>query len=241
MNAPSGLDLDRIAEAVTAVRRRVDAATCAARRDPSTVTVVGVAKWHPAEAVQAARQAGLHDIGENYAQELAGKAHRIDGVRWHFIGRLQRNKVRLVLSTGALVHSLDSVELARALGRQAQAAGRPAEALVQVEVDNRAAAHGIRPADLPDFLDVCRRIEGLHVRGLMAMPAYGPPEVSRVAYAAVASLRDHLLRDRLAGDLPELSMGMSHDFETAIVEGATMVRVGTAIFGPRPTHPDRDT
>ncbi len=235
MTAPATVDVGRIAAAVADVRRRVDAAAHAAGRDPASVMLIGVAKWQPAEAVAAARDAGLQDIGENYAQEMADKTRRVDGVRWHFIGRLQRNKVSLVLEAGALVHSLDSVPLARALGRRAAAVGRVAEALVQVEVDDRGAAHGIRADELPDFLAMCRGIEGLRVRGLMAMPAHTTPEQSRTAYAAVAALRAHL-----GQDLPELSMGMSHDFEPAIAEGATMVRVGTAVFGPRPPQAGGD-
>jgi pyridoxal phosphate enzyme (YggS family) len=230
MSAPVALDGARIAGAIATVRRRIDAAARAAGRDPAAVTLIGVAKWQPVEAIEAASRAGLRDIGENYAQELADKARRVGGVRWHFIGRMQRNKAALAVGAGAVVHSLDSLELARTLGRRAVAAGRETEALVQVEVDDRGAAHGIRPGDLPGFLAACREIEGLRLRGLMAMPAYSTPDVSRVAYAAVAALRDE--QD---DDLPELSMGMSHDFEAAIAEGATMVRVGTAIFGPRPT------
>jgi pyridoxal phosphate enzyme (YggS family) len=229
MTAPATVDVGRITAAIAAVRGRIDAAARAAGRDPATVTLVGVAKWQPAESVEAARRAGLRDIGENYAQEMADKAHRIEGVRWHFIGRLQRNKVSLVLGADALVHSLDSVPLARALGRRAADSGRVAEALVQVEVDDRSAAHGIRAADLPDFLETCRGIEGLRIRGLMAMPAHSTPEQSRIAYASIATLRA-----QLGYELPELSMGMSHDLEPAIIEGATMVRVGTAVFGPRP-------
>jgi pyridoxal phosphate enzyme (YggS family) len=225
---------DRIADAVVAVRARIDAAARTAGRDPATVMLVGVAKWQPVSAVEAACRAGLCEIGENYAQELVEKARQVHGVRWHFIGRLQRNKVGLIVNAGALVHSLDSVEVARALGRRAVAAGRVVRALVQVEVDDRGAAHGIRPHDLPDFLTACRGIKGLETCGLMVMPAFGHPDASRAAYAGVSALRA-----RHRDELPELSMGMSHDFEAAVAEGATMVRVGTALFGPRPVRPDR--
>jgi PLP dependent protein len=224
---------DRIADAVAAVQARIDAAARSAGRDPATVALIGIAKWQPVSAVEAACRAGLCEIGENYAQELAEKARQVDGVRWHFVGRLQRNKVGLIVGAGALVHSLDSVEVARTLGRRAMAAGRVVRALVQVEVDDRSAAHGIRPHDLPEFLTACRRIEGLAVRGLMVMPAYGHPDASRAAYASAAALQA-----RQREELPELSMGMSHDLEAAVAEGATMVRVGTALFGPRPAQRD---
>jgi PLP dependent protein len=218
-----------VAERVAAVRGRIAAAARSAGRDPAAVTLVAVAKYQPVPAIQAAVAAGVSDVGENYAQALKAKAAEVDapGVRWHMVGRVQRNKAGVLVATGALVHSLDSVELARAIGRRASAAGTTVEALVQVEVDQREAAHGVRPEALPAFVDACHRIDGLRLRGLMVMPA--PETDPRAAFEQVAEL------GRLVGpEMPHLSMGMSADLEEAVAAGATMVRIGTAIFGPRP-------
>lgn len=238
------------------VRGRIAKAARAAGRDPGDVTLVAVAKLHPAAAVAAARDAGVTDIGENYAQELDAKAAEVDGVRWHLVGRLQRNKAGLAVAHEALVHSLDSLPLAEALGRRAVAAGTTAEALVQVELADRPAAHGISPDQLKAFVTACREVDGLRVRGLMTMPPpTGDPERNRAVFARLAELGADLatigvldVRDslrRTAGGRgedpagspaarPHLSMGMSADLEVAVEEGATLVRVGTAIFGPRP-------
>ncbi|WP_243725344.1 YggS family pyridoxal phosphate-dependent enzyme [Actinomadura rubrisoli] len=219
-----------ISERVERVRERISAAAARGNRDPGDVTVVAAAKFQPVSAILAAARAGLHDVGENYPQELDGKAPSIPGVRWHLIGRLQRNKVKIAVSRGALLHSLDGLALARALGRRASQAGTTAEALIQVEVTDRSAAHGVPAGDLPGFHAACQEIEGLRIRGLMVMPALGGrPEESRAAFARTAELA------RVLGPgSRELSMGMSDDFEVAVEEGATLVRVGTAIFGPRP-------
>ena len=129
-----------------------------AGRDPGEVTLVAVAKLFPPAAIRAAVAAGVADIGENYAQDLEAKAAVVPAVRWHFVGRLQRNKAGVLVRVGALVHSLDSLAGARALGRRAHAAGTTARALVQVEVDERAAAHGVRPADLAAFVTACQAV-----------------------------------------------------------------------------------
>lgn len=229
---PAGPDLAGIPRRIAAVRRRVAEAAERAGRDPDGVTVVAVAKLQPVAAVRAAVAAGVPDIGENYAQELAAKAAEVDGARWHFIGRLQRNKARQLVEAGALVHSLDSLPAAAALGRRADEAGTVARALVQVELVARAAAHGVPAAGLEEFLAACRRTEGLEVVGLMLMPPPAPSaEATRPLFRRLAELAR-----RLGGDLRELSMGMTADFEVAVEEGATLIRVGTAIFGPRPVE-----
>jgi pyridoxal phosphate enzyme (YggS family) len=172
--------------------------------------------------------AGVTDVGENYAKDLVAKAAEVPGVRWHFVGRLQRNKAGVLVEAGALVHSLDTLAGARALGRRAVAAGTTARALVQVEVDDREAAHGVRPNDLDGFLDACRATDGLAVEGLMVMPAPADdPEATRPAFRRTAELA-------AGSGLAALSMGMTADFEVAVEEGATLIRVGTALFGPRP-------
>ena len=230
MNRPAATELDAVAGRVAAVRQRIAAAAERAGRDPDGVTLVAVAKLQPPEAARAAVAAGVPDLGENYAQELAAKAAEVQGARWHFIGRLQRNKARQLVELGALVHSLDSLAGARALGARAVEAGTVAGALVQVEIERRAAAHGVPAAELEEFVAACRQVEGLRLHGLMLMP---PPadsaELTRPLFRRLAELARPF-----GGDLQELSMGMTADYEVAVEEGATMVRVGTAIFGPRP-------
>jgi PLP dependent protein len=230
VNRPAATELDAVAGRVAAVRERIAAAAERAGRDPDGVTLVAVAKLQPPEAARAAVAAGVPDLGENYAQELAAKAAEVQGARWHFIGRLQRNKARQLVELGALVHSLDSLAGARALGARAVEAGTVAGALVQVELERRAAAHGVPAAELEEFVAACRQVEGLRLHGLMLMP---PPsdsaELTRPLFRRLAELARPF-----GGDLKELSMGMTADYEVAVEEGATMVRVGTAIFGPRP-------
>jgi PLP dependent protein len=227
---PVGVAVDpgAVAANVAAVRERVAAAADRAGRDPGAVTLVAVAKLFPAAAVRAVVEAGVADVGENYAKDLERKAAEVPGVRWHFVGRLQRNKAGVLVEARALVHSLDSLAGARALGRRAVAAGTTARALVQVEVDDREAAHGVGPADLTAFLDACRAVDGLEVDGLMVMPAPADdPEATRPAFRRTAELA-------AGAGLAQLSMGMTADFEVAVEEGATLIRVGTALFGPRP-------
>ena len=230
MNRPAATELDALAGRDAAVRQRIAAAAERAGRDPDRVTLVAVAKLQPPEAARAAVAAGVPDLGENYAQELAAKAAEVQGARWHFIGRLQRNKARQLVELGALVHSLDSLAGARALGARAVEAGTVAGALIQVELERRAAAHGVPAAELEEFVAACRQVEGLRLHGLMLMP---PPadsaELTRPLFRRLAELARPF-----GGDLKELSMGMTADYEVAVEEGATMVRVGTAIFGPRP-------
>jgi pyridoxal phosphate enzyme (YggS family) len=229
VNCPAAT-VGAVAGRVAAVRGRIAAAAARAGRDPDAVTLVAVTKLQPPEAARAAVAAGVPDLGENYVQELAAKAAEIKGARWHFIGRLQRNKARQLVELGALVHSLDSLAGARALGARAAEAGTVATALVQVELDQRAAAHGVPAADLGEFVEACRQVEGLRLRGLMLMPPPADsPELTRPLFRRLAELARPF-----GGDLPELSMGMTADYEVAVEEGATMVRIGTAIFGPRP-------
>jgi hypothetical protein len=212
------------------VRARIAAAAHRVGRQPSAVTLVAVSKGFGPEQVTAAHEAGQVDFGENRVQELLAKAAAIRGVRWHFIGRLQRNKVRDVVGTATLIHSVDRPRLAEALGERARAAGRLQRILLQVNVSGDPAKGGCTLAAAPDLLAHVRAIEGLACEGLMTMPAAGVDP-----RPAFARLRD--LRDELATDFPEvrhLSMGMTHDFEVAVEEGATIVRLGEAVFGPRP-------
>ncbi len=214
-----------------AVKARVDAACERASRDPASVTIVAVSKTHPAEAVRAAAAAGATDFGENYAQELVAKRDACGDVRWHFIGRLQRNKAKLVAGKVVLVHAVDSVELGHELAKRAAGVLQPV--LISVNVAGEDTKGGVAPAAVPDLSRALAAIDGLRLDGLMTMPPPADdPEASRPCFVALRDLRDRT-QDALGRALPVLSMGMSGDYEVAIACGATHVRIGTAIFGTR--------
>jgi len=216
-----------IAERWREVRARVDAACERAGRDPAEVTIVAVSKTHPAEAVREAAAAGATDFGENYAQELATKRGECGEVAWHFIGRLQRNKAKLVAGQVALVHAVDTLELAQELGKRA---GRIQPILVAVNLAGEATKGGVTEAGAADLSRALTGVANVRLDGLMTMP---PPDVDpEPHFRALRALRDRLAAD-LGRALPVLSMGMSSDFELAIACGATHVRIGTAIFGSR--------
>lgn len=220
-----------VTERLAQVRARLDAAVTLARRARGDVTLVAVSKGQPAEAVEEAYRLGQRDFGENYAQELRDKARalaHLEGLRWHFIGPLQTNKVKYVAPTAVMLHTLDRVELAVALGERVVKEGRTLPVLLEVNVGNEASKHGVAPQEAAALLEKVRAVPGLNVVGLMCIP----PE--RDDPAQVGGDFETLARlgERLG--LPQLSMGMSHDFEEAVRHGATLVRVGTAIFGARP-------
>jgi pyridoxal phosphate enzyme (YggS family) len=199
--------------------------------------VVAVSKTHPADAVRAASAAGARDFGENYVQELVAKAAELTAappayeIRWHFIGRLQRNKARLVAGRVALVHAVDSLELAEELGKRAGGAVQPI--LLAVNLAGEATKGGITGEAAPALARSLAAVAGTSLDGLMTMPPPADdPEASRPHFVALRALRDRLA-DELGRPLPILSMGMSHDFDVAIACGATHVRIGTAIFGSR--------
>ena len=212
------------------VRARVDEACDRAGRDPKAVTIVAVSKTHPAAAVREAAAAGATDFGENYAQELVAKRAEAGDVRWHFIGRLQRNKAKLVAGQVALVHAVDSAELAQELAKRA-ATLQPI--LLSINVAGEDTKGGIAPAHALELARGISSIANVRLDGLMTMPPPSDdPEASRPAFTALRGLRDNL-EQALGTPLPVLSMGMSGDFEVAIACGATHVRIGTAIFGVR--------
>jgi pyridoxal phosphate enzyme (YggS family) len=229
-----GVGGETIAARWRAVREAVDEACVAAGRAPSDVTIVAVSKLHPARAIDEAIAAGATDLGENYAQELVAKLAAVHGTpRWHFIGRLQRNKAKLVAGKVALIHAVDSLELAVELGKRAAAHGVVQPVLAAVYIGGEAQKTGVLPADAPAFLDGLRATAGVRLDGLMTMPPPADdPEDVRPAFLALRDLRDRLAT--AASPLPHLSMGMSADFAVAIACGATLVRIGTAIFGARP-------
>ena len=212
------------------VRARVDAACMRAGRSPGDVTIVAVSKLHPAAAVLEAAAAGATDFGENYAQELADKRAGCGDVRWHFIGRLQRNKAKLVAGQVALVHAVDTFELAAELGKRASSL-QPI--LIAVNLAGELTKGGVTEAAALPLALAIAGVPNVRLDGLMTMPPPADdPEANRPVFDALRVLRDRVA-DTLGRPLPVLSMGMSDDFEVAIACGATHVRIGTAIFGPR--------
>lgn len=216
------------------VRARIAAACARSGRDPSEVTLVAVAKTFPADAISAVARAGCPDIGENRAQELKQKAAVLgsEAIRWHFVGPLQTNKVRHVVGTAVLIHSVDRPGLGEAIARRAGTLGIVQDVLIEVNVAGEATKSGVEPPRLGDLARRLSGMDGVAVRGLMAIPPVaGDPARAGAHFDLLASLRDEV-----AAEVPtatELSMGMSRDYEVAIERGATIVRVGEAIFGPR--------
>lgn len=226
-----------IAERLARARDRIARASAAVGRDPASVRLVAVSKTKPADAIREAYAAGQRDFGENYAQELATKAVELadlTDLRWHFIGHLQTNKARFVARAAHMVHTVDGPSLARELGKRAAKEGwgetrERMPVLVEVNVGGEPQKHGASAGDLRDVLASVDAEPSLVLRGLMTMPP-NDLEAARRVFEALASLRNlHGGKARL----PELSMGMSDDLEVAIASGATLVRVGTAIFGTR--------
>ena len=236
--SPGPTDPTDVAARLAAVRARIDAAV--ARRGPGpVVTLVGVTKRQPLPAIEAAAAAGLRDFGESYAQELRDKQQAMLAIptgqplRWHFIGALQSNKARHVVGC-ALVHSVDRAKLLTALEHHAAEQGRVQDVLVQVNVAGEVGKAGVAPDALPQLLDRFADLPHVRCRGLMLIPPEADAEATRPHFRALRQLaEEHARRARPGVELRELSMGMSGDYEVAIEEGATIVRVGTAIFGPR--------
>jgi len=218
------------------VRSRIAAAAARAGRPTESVRIVAVTKGHPLERAREAAAAGLLDLGENRVQEALAKqdAWPAAPVRWHLIGHLQRNKARLAVGRFALIHSLDSIRLAEALEAAAAAAGSVQDVLIEVNVAREPQKSGATPEEAPALVGRVAELPHLGVRGLMAMAPYGAaPRVQHEVFGGLRELRDRLSRDPELATLTELSMGMSDDFEAAVEEGATMVRLGTVLFGER--------
>jgi len=226
-----------IADRVVAVRQRIVRAAERASRPPEEITLVAVSKTWPAEAVRTAFAAGVRHFGENRVREADAKITgltdlRDRGLRWHLVGHLQSNKARKAAALFDVIQSVHSVELAERLARAAADLGRTLRALVQVDLAGETGKSGLSEDTVEDALRGMRGL-GLRIEGLMVLPPYlDDPEEVRPYFARLRGLRDRAAAAGLL-DGTELSMGMSHDFETAVEEGATIVRVGTAIFGER--------
>jgi pyridoxal phosphate enzyme (YggS family) len=226
-----------VAAALAAVRERLRRAAVASSREPDSVKLVAVSKTHPSAAIREAYAEGQRDFGENYVQELLQKAEELRDLpelRWHLIGHLQRNKAKQVAPLLSLLHTVDTPELASELGKRLAVAApqRRLQVLVEVSIAGEEQKHGAAPDDLAELLAAVEALPQLALRGLMCVPPLSED---------AAGARPHFDRLRAlqaqhggAVRLPELSMGMSHDLEHAVAAGATLVRVGTAIFGARP-------
>ena len=216
-----------IADNVTEVRRRIADACARSGRNPDDVTLVAVTKVFPADYVSDAIAAGITDIGENRVQEARDKRPLVHGsARWHLIGHLQSNKAKDAVRLFDVIQTVESVDLAQKIARAAEAAGKRQEVLLQVNIGNEEQKSGAERADVPALVKALRGIDGIDLRGLMAIPPLGTAEETRRYFRELRALRDDV-------GVEQLSMGMSEDFEVAIEEGATIVRVGRAIFGSR--------
>ena len=226
-----------IADRLTGIRERIAAAARSAGRDPSSVRLVAVSKTFPLNLIREAHAAGQREFGENRVQETLQKiAGSTDlEIRWHLLGHLQTSKTRKAGPAFANIQSVDSVELLHKLDRAAEEAGTKPELLIQVDLASEATKFGVPPAEVPRLLDAAGACRAATVTGLMTLPPVpDTPEDARPWFRTLRDLRDGWLASGVpASMLRELSMGMSGDFEVAIQEGATMVRVGTAIFGSR--------
>ena len=226
-----------IAARLAEVRGRIDAAARSAGRDPSSVLLIAVSKTFPIEAVREAYAAGHRDFGENKVQEGLQKIVTSADlpIRWHLLGHLQTNKARKAAPAFATIHSVDSVDLLRKLDAAAAEAGRTPELLIQVDLGGEATKFGVAPGEVPPLLEAAAALTSARVVGLMTLPPIPEsPEDARPYFKRLRALRDEWLAAGVpAPMLRELSMGMSADFEVAVQEGSTMVRVGTAIFGSR--------
>jgi pyridoxal phosphate enzyme (YggS family) len=220
------------------IRERIAAAALRSGRRPEEITLVAVSKTHSAETIQQAIAAGATDLGENRVQEADAKIPLVGrkAARWHLIGHLQSNKARRAVELFDVVHSLDSSALARRLDRVCGEVGRKElPVLIQIDLGKEATKSGAAETELPKIIEVIKQTETLRLLGLMTLPPFfDDPNLARPFFRRLRQLRDELRAEGAFGDQSgELSMGMTNDFEIAIAEGATMVRVGTAIFGAR--------
>ena len=232
-----------IPENIAEIQKRIAEAAQRSGRRPEEIALMAVSKTHPPERIREAHAAGLRLFGENRVQEFSGKAAALTdlaGAEWHMIGHLQTNKAGKAAELFSAVDSVDSVKLAEKLDAAARSLDKKLAVLIEINVGDEAAKSGVAPdsPDLEDLLLAARRFEALEFRGLMTVPPFtDDPEGARPYFRKLRELRDAIAARKLpAVGMDVLSMGMSHDFEVAIEEGATWVRVGTAIFGLRPKH-----
>jgi pyridoxal phosphate enzyme (YggS family) len=219
------------------IRERIQKTATACGRDPETIRLVAVSKTIPSDRVKEAIDAGVTILGENYIQEAREKINTLSSyaVSWHFIGHLQSNKAKYAVRLFDLIHSIDSLKLARELDKQAKKISKIQQVLIQVNIGKEPSKSGVNKQDTIELIEAIGLLENLSVKGLMTMPPFfNAPEKVRPFFADLRTLRDHIKNANLPNiTMAELSMGMTGDFEVAIEEGATLVRIGTAIFGKR--------
>lgn len=226
---------ESVRERVEAVMERLARAAARSGRDADAVRLVAVSKTQPVARVAEAREAGLRVFGENYVQEAEGKIKAFPDAEWHLIGKLQGNKVKKAVSLFGWIQTVDSPRLLAEVSRRCAEAGKALPVLVEINLAGEGDKAGVSPDELPSLLDSAAGLPGIRLRGLMAIPPVTEdPEESRPYFARLRELLERNASRGGAGEkMTELSMGMSNDFEVAIEEGATMVRVGTAVFGSR--------
>ncbi len=225
-----------IADNLSQIKERIAQAAKRAGRNSDEITLIAVSKTKPAELIQEVIDAGHYDFGENYVQEARAKIEEITDpqVRWHFIGHLQRNKAKYVAPHHHMVPTIDKPKLAKEMSKRAKNAGRVIPVLIEVNISGEESKAGIDGNQVRELIDIIAATEGLKLKGLMTMPPFLPAEEARPYFVALRNLRDELATNLPPGaSLDDLSMGMSGDFEAAVEEGATYVRVGTSIFGTR--------
>jgi pyridoxal phosphate enzyme (YggS family) len=228
-----------IPENLHAIHQKIAAACFRAERDPQQVRLIAVSKVKPAELVEEAFAAGQHDFGESYVQEFREKAEAVTApVRWHFIGGLQTNKVKYLRGKVAMIHSVDRLSLAREIDKQWAKVDDRIDVLIQVNLGHEESKSGAEESELETLVRQVAQLPHLCIRGLMTLPPYyEDPEDVRPFFRRLRQLFEKIAVQNIPGvEMRELSMGMSHDFEVAVEEGATLVRVGTAIFGERDTR-----
>lgn len=224
-----------ISENLSVVRQRIENASLASGRNPDDITLIGVSKTIDYARINQSLAYGLKDIGENRVQELLDKYDHIENVRWHMIGRLQRNKVKYIVDRVSMIHSLDRLSLAREINRQAEKISRVVPVLVQVNPANEESKAGLPYDEVIPFIETIYNLKYIKVMGLMSIaPIAEDVETIRPYFTMMKQLFDGIKQDDYPHiEMKHLSMGMSNDFEIAIEEGSTMVRIGTAIFGKR--------
>ncbi len=228
-----------IADNAQQVRERVRKACERSGRDPQGVRLIAVSKTFDVARVREVLEAGISDIGENFVQELRDKRAELNNpdIRWHFVGHLQSNKVKYIADFISLIHSTDHRSVAEEIDKRGARIGRLIDVLVEVNTTGERTKFGVLPESTIEFVKSLAHLRNLRVRGLMTMGPFLPdPEDSRPAFRTLREFRDDVRNAGIENvEMTELSMGMTNDFEVAIEEGATMVRIGTAIFGPRKT------
>jgi len=220
---------------VAEVRERIAGAARRSGRKPEEILLVAATKTIPAERIQEAIRAGIRALGENRVQEAEEKIREIrDKVAWHLVGHLQTNKARKAVEIFDWIHAVDSLHLAQAVGKRARELGKAVPVLVEVNTSGEATKYGLSPERAGEELERIASVEGLAVKGLMTVGSFGPMEEARACFRNLRRLRNEIARCTFPNvTMEHLSMGMTNDFEAAIEEGATMVRIGTAIFGAR--------